>query len=217
MYTISRIYDFLSGPCLYITIPLCAAGLVRKTLIIMSGRSRGLRFPVFSAEGYTAAGSSASDYIWTDFISPGHDRVLVSASLLFHLAIFIAPFTAAAHAVLFDLAWGFFPPRIAPTITRTFAVAAVIAGIVLVLRRIFVGHVSAVSSWRDYAAMCCVLTPFVTGILAGKLVGPYEVIMVIHCASAHVLILALGWTRLGHMVFFLSGRAAASGLLKGAV
>lgn len=215
MYTLSLIYDFLAGPCLYITVPLGVAGLVRKTASIISGRSRGLRFPVFDVEGYAASGASSSDHSVTDIISSGHDRTLLSAGLIFHLAIFIAPLTAAGHAVLIDMSWGFLPPRISPVITRMFTLLTVITGVFLVLRRIFVRHVAAVSSWRDYAAMCCVLTPFISGILAAELAGPYETVMVIHCASAHILILAMGWTRLGHMVFFLYGRAVSSVLLKG--
>jgi nitrate reductase gamma subunit len=106
-------------------------------------------------------------------------------------------------------------PRINPGFTSFFTYAAVIAGIFLILRRTFIAHVFAVSSWRDYAAMVCVLTPFVTGILAGRLTGLYETVIVIHCASAHVLLLAFGWTRLGHMVFFASGRLVTLGLIKG--
>lgn len=210
-----QIYDFLAGPCLYITVPLCIAGILRKAVIIINGRNYGLKFhaPV-TQMSLTGRTSTTSFRVYPGTVS-GRNRILYSVSLLFHAAIFIAPVTAAAHWILFDMSWGVMPPRIDPGFTRLFTYAAVVAGIFLILRRTFTGHVFAVSSWKDYAAMVCVLTPFVTGILAGKLAGPYETVIVIHCASAHVLLLAVGWTRLGHMVFFASGRLVTLGLIKG--
>lgn len=196
MYITSGIYDFLAGPGLYITVPLCIAGLARKIIIIISGRNNGLRFLV---PQITAA---------------DRDSVLTAAGVIFHASIFMAPLTAMAHAILFDQAWGVLPPRVDPVITSVFTAAAIVTGLFLVLRRTFIRHVFAVTSWRDYAAMCCVLAPFITGMLAGQQVGPYEIIMVIHCASAHVLMLAIGWTRLGHMIFFASGRFVSPGPFK---
>ena len=200
MYMTTRIYDFLAGPCLYITLPLFIAGLMRKTLIILSGRKNRLRFPVVrpqvSLPGITGTG-----------------RINVSGvvSVLFHITLFMAPLTAKAHGILIDQSWGVLPPAIDPAITRILTGMVIISGLFFIMRRTFIHHVFAVSSWKDYAAIICVLTPFVTGLLSGELVGPYEMVMVIHCASAHIMLVAAGWTRLGHMVFYILGRIAVSG------
>lgn len=199
MHNMTQMYDFLAGPCLYITVPLCIAGLVRKLIVIISGRSLGLKFPVMQFEK-----------VFPVYAPAGRDRALAAGGTIFHAAIFLAPLTARAHGILLDLAWAVLPPRIDPAVTRVFTLAAILSGLYLVARRTFVRHVFAVSSWKDYASMICVLIPFVTGLLAGELVGAYETVMVIHCASAHILLLAIGWTRLGHMVFFISGRLASS-------
>ena len=208
MNIVSQLYDFLAGPCLYLTFPLCAAGLLRKALIITAGREFGLRFPGVQRGDLPAA------WIERDCIAPvitfaGRSPLFAAVSAMFHISIFAAPLTARAHGILLDLAWGVLPPRINPSVTGVFTAAAVISGLFLVMRRTFVSRVLAVSSWRDYAAMICVLLPFVTGLLARESIGNYEIIMLIHCAAAHVLLLAIGWTRLGHMVFFIAGRVAA--------
>ena len=215
MQTTSLIYDFLAGPCLYITVPLSIAGLARKTIIIISGRNNGLRFPVPHVKVSAYTGAASGDLIVPQITAAGRDRVLASAGVIFHASIFMAPLTSMAHAILLDQAWGVLPPLVNPVITRVFTAAAIAAGLFLLLRRTFIRHVFAVTSWSDYAVMCCVLAPFITGLLAGELAGPYEIIMVIHCAAAHALMLAIGWTRLGHMIFFASGLFLKPGIVDG--
>lgn len=135
--------------------------------------------------------------------------VVLCVSVLFHAAIIIAPLTARAHGILLDLSWGILPPRFSPVFTEFFTAAAIAAGFFLLCRRVIVRHVSAVSSWKDFAAMICVLIPFVTGFLAREMIGPYEIMMLIHVAGANLLLVMVGWTRLGHMVFFIAGKTVA--------
>ncbi len=208
------IYDFLAGPCLFITVPLCIAGIIRKIIIIVSGRNRGLGFPVMRNAGRNADWITHGDSSLTAIAAAGRDPLLAAAGILFHIAIFMALFSSHAHWILIDQSWGILLPGIDPVFTRTFTVTAIFSGFVLILRRTFVLHVLAVSSWKDYAAMLCVLLPFITGLLAGNLVGPYETVMVIHCVSAHILLIAIGWTRLGHLAFYASGRIVDFRLMK---
>jgi nitrate reductase gamma subunit len=181
-------------------------------MIIISGRQQGLRFPSPQTYKYMTEWAEGGGYMAPVVTLPGCNLVLSMVSILFHLAIFAAPLTASAHAILFDQAWHMMPQRINPAITDVFTMTAIISGFVFLLRRTFSRQVLAVSSWRDYAAMLCVLTPIVTGLLARKLTGPYEIIMVIHCTSANLLLISIGWTRLGHAVFFTAGRLAGFNL-----
>ncbi len=210
MDIISLLYDLLAGPCLYITVPLCITGLLRKAMIIFSGRDAGLRFPAVQQGGcVVSAGSVQGDFPQPALTMRRRGMALAVTSTIFHAAIFAAPLTAAAHWILIDNAWNVMPPRISPLLTSACTMAAIAAGAILLLRRTFVRHVLAVSSWRDYAAMACVMIPFVTGFMARMIIGPYEIIMLVHCAGAHLLLVAIGWTRLGHMIFFAAGRIAA--------
>lgn len=214
MNILPGLYDLLAGPFLYITVPLCIAGLARKAAIIISGRGEGLRFPVRLKDMLLSNTSGDMDYTTPRILITGNGLFLVSVSTLFHISILAAPLTARAHGILLDLAWNILHPRIDPEITGIFTATAVTAGILLILRRTFTGYVFTVSTWRDYAAMACVLAPFVTGLLARKQVFNYEAVMVIHCVSAHIFLLAAGWTRLGHMVFFIAGYFASPGIRK---
>lgn len=212
MNKMSLLYSFLAGPCLYITVPLCFSGLIRKMVILISGRRQGLRFPVSRTGKYISGEIKNNNPCAGIMTFIKGNSPLIFAGILFHLAIIAAPLTAAAHGILLDQAWHILPPEIDPLITDIFTFTAIAAGLFLLIRRTLVQHVLAVSSWRDYASMICVLTPFITGLLAREMKGPYDIIIITHCVAAHALLLAIGWTRLGHMVFFTAGRIAASGL-----
>lgn len=200
---ILQINSFLAGPCLYITLILCAAGLIRKASVIIEGRSRGLKFPVFQPEG----DADAQPLTFT-----GRNPFFAVLSILFHLAVIAAPLTARGHGILLDMSWGILPPRFNPLFTSSFTEIAMVAGIILLSRRIIVKHMRALSSWRDYAVMICVLVPFITGMMARGGIGNYEAVMFIHYLGAHILLVSIGWTRLGHFIFFSAALFVTSGV-----
>lgn len=192
MVFISQINSFLAGPCLYITLTLCIAGLVRKAAIIIEGRKQGLKFPVFQTNG--------ADEPFLTFT--GRNPVFAVVSILFHIAVIAAPVTARGHGILLDLSWGLLPPGFNPFFTSSFTGIAMVTGFLLISRRVFVKHVRALSSWQDYLLMFIVLVPFVTGMMAKGMIGNYESVMFLHYIGAHLILITLGWTRLGHFVFF---------------
>jgi nitrate reductase gamma subunit len=212
MNNLSRLYEFLAGPCLYITLPLCLAGLARKTVIIISGRRNGLRFLTPHTRKYIPSDFEDGEPVISSVAFIRRATLLAVTSIIFHISIIAAPLSAAAHAVLFDQAWFLMPQRVDPAVTGALTVTAIVSGSILLLRRAVFRHVAAVSSWKDYTAMLCVLIPFVTGLLARTLAGPYEIIIIIHVAGAHMLLVAIGWTRLGHMIFFSSALFAKNDL-----
>lgn len=199
----SLLYELLSGPCLYITVPLCIAGLARRFFLIRSGRRNGMLFPVFDS------------VIANRKRRPG-DILLFAVSSLFHIALLAAPLTAAAHLILFDLGWDVALPHIPQSVTGVFTVTAVVTGLMLMARRVLLKHVLAVSSWRDFALMALVLAPFITGYMARTGSRGYEAVMIIHCVTAHMLIVAAGWTRLGHFLFYAAGRLPVQLFSRGA-
>jgi len=199
---ILQINSFLAGPCLYITLTLCLAGLIRKALIIIEGREQGLKFPVFQTDGE----ADAPPLTFT-----GRNPFLAVVSILFHIAVIAAPLTARGHGILLDMSWGVLPPRFNQFFTSSFTGIAMVTGIILLSRRIFLKHVRALSSWSDYAVMICVLVPFVTGMMARGEIGDYEAVMFIHYIGAHILLVSIGWTRLGHFIFFGAALFVTSG------
>lgn len=175
---------------------------MRKASVIIEGRSRGLKFPVFHPDRE----ADAPPLTFT-----GRNPFFAVVSILFHIAVIAAPLTARGHGILLDMSWGVLPPRFNPLFTSSFTGIAMVTGIILLSRRIIVKHVRALSSWRDYAVMICVLVPFITGMMARGGIGNYEAVIFIHYLGAHILLVSIGWTRLGHFIFFSAALFVTSG------
>ncbi|MEM5790418.1 MAG: hypothetical protein AAGU11_24110, partial [Syntrophobacteraceae bacterium] len=59
----------------------------------------------------------------------------------------------------------------------------------------------------DYFLLLLTMAPFVTGFLAYRQIGPYEVMLIAHILTAEILLIAIPFTKLGHAVLFFFTRA----------
>jgi nitrate reductase gamma subunit len=68
------------------------------------------------------------------------------------------------------------------------------------LRRIVVPEVRYVTFAKEYLILLLVLAPFLTGLLAYHQIGPYEVMLILHILTGEILLVALPFTWLSHML-----------------
>ena len=78
----------------------------------------------------------------------------------------------------------------------------VIAGCVFFLiRRLKLPEVKFVTSASDYIILAIVAAPFVTGFLAYHQWFGYQFLLILHIISGEVMLMAIPFTRLSHMLF----------------
>jgi len=87
------------------------------------------------------------------------------------------------------------------------AIAVVVLGAILIVRRIADPTVRYVTSWGDYVFLAIVLAPFVTGILAYYQVFAYKLMVVLHIWTGAIWLMAIPFTKVSHMLFFPWTRA----------
>jgi nitrate reductase gamma subunit len=80
-------------------------------------------------------------------------------------------------------------------------------GIFLLVRRLVRPEVRLLTGIWDYALLVLALLPFLTGVLAYRYWGPYEILMVLHVFSGEILLVLIPFSKLGHMVLFFFTRA----------
>lgn len=127
--------------------------------------------------------------------------VMTIVTFAFHLCLLAAPIFLMAHAILFKEAWGFgwasLPDGVADGMT-----VIVMAGIVFFLvRRIVRPEVRFVTSASDYVLLAIVAAPFVTGFIAYHQLFAYRWMLVAHIVSGQIMLVAIPFTRLVHMLF----------------
>jgi len=134
-----------------------------------------------------------------------------TVSLVFHVALFLAPLTLPAHAILLKLGTGVGLPMLSERFVDHLTVFLLIPGAFFLLRRLLVPRVRALTTIRDYLVLLMVAAPFVTGYLAYHQVLPYKAMILSHMFLGEVLIGAIPFTKLGHMPFLIFARFFTAG------
>ena len=128
-------------------------------------------------------------------------------TFLFHLSLILSPIFLAAHVMMvdeaFNIGWVTIPDSVADVMT----VIVMICGLFLLLRRIKPGITKYVTTPQDYIILLIVLMPFVTGFLAYHQIAPYKWMILLHMLSGEIMLMAIPFTKLNHMIIGIFTRS----------
>ncbi|MGB5422261.1 MAG: respiratory nitrate reductase subunit gamma, partial [Desulfobacterales bacterium] len=126
--------------------------------------------------------------------------VLTVVTFVFHIALVIAPIFLLSHVILLDealnLSWWALPDAWADVLT----VVVIIGCVFFLVRRLTQPEVKFVTSASDFVILAVVAAPFITGFIAYHQWIDYPVMMVLHVVAGEVLLVAMPFTRLSHML-----------------
>ena len=197
----NSLYNFVSGPLAWVAFVIFIVGsLYRLIRLLMQVHKKEKFIYTYMSWKY----SLRSIFHWiTPFGTTNWRRhpVLTIVTFAFHICLIITPIFLLAHVVLWDEAfgvnWWFLPDNLAIVMTLI-----VIAGCVFFLvRRLVSPEVQYVTSASDYVILAIVAAPFITGFLAYYQWFGYPFFMVLHVVSGEVMLIAIPFTRLSHMLF----------------
>lgn len=131
---------------------------------------------------------------------------LTVLSWVFHICVVLLPVFLLAHAVLLYESWSLSWWSLPETVTDFMTLAVIVSCLYFLVRRILDPDVRNVTSASDYVLLGIVLLPFLTGFFAFHQWGPYRPILVLHILTGEILLVAIPFTRLSHMLLFLLSR-----------
>ncbi len=111
------------------------------------------------------------------------------------------------HAVLWQQSWGLSWWSLPPLIADLMTLVVILGGLFFMLRRLTAPEVRNVTDWRDIALVLLVIAPFLTGFIAHQGWLHHRVMMQVHIVTGVAWLLAVPFTRLSHMLWFLFSRA----------
>ena len=127
--------------------------------------------------------------------------VLTIVAFAFHICLILTPIFLLAHVTLidesWDLSWWTLPEGAAEIMTL---IVIFCCGFFLV-RRLVNPEVKFVTSASDYVILGIVAAPFVTGFLVYYQWFGYQTMLILHILSGEVMLVAIPFTRLSHMLF----------------
>lgn len=195
-----ELYAFVAGPMVWGAFAVCIGGLLWRggSLYLLLRRNDRMIFSYLDA-GYALRSVAVWSVPYATRSMRKHP-VMTGVAFLFHICIIVTPFFLAAHVFMLDealgIAWVVLDDRVADGMTLLVIGACVF----FAARRMLLPEVRYVTDWTDMALLFLVALPFVTGYLAYHQIGDYLTMILLHILAAEVLLVAIPFTRLSHML-----------------
>jgi nitrate reductase gamma subunit len=196
-----EIYNFVSGPLVWLAFILFFGGcLYRLVRLFMLVKEKEPFIFTYMSWKY----SLRSIFHWIipfGTVNWRRHPILTVVTFVFHIGLVIAPIFLLAHVILLDeavnLSWWTLPDAWADVLT----VVVIIGCLFFLVRRLTQPEVKFVTSASDFVILTIVAAPFITGFIAYHQWIDYPVMMVLHVVAGEVLLVAIPFTRLSHMLF----------------
>ncbi len=128
--------------------------------------------------------------------------VLTIVTFAFHLCLFITPIFLLAHIILWSESWlGISYWSLPDGVVDIMTLVVIGSCIFFLIRRLTLPEVQFVTSASDYVILAIVAAPFVTGFIAYHQWFNYQLFLILHILAGEVMLVAIPFTRLSHMIF----------------
>jgi nitrate reductase gamma subunit len=195
------LYNFVSGPLVWLAFIIFICGCLYRliTLIVLVHKKEKFIYSYMSWKY-----SLRSIVRWsTPFATENMRRhpAMTIAAFVFHICLILTPIFLLAHVTLveesWDLSWWTLPDPLAAIMTLMVIAACVF----FLVRRLVSPEVQYVTSASDYILLAIVAAPFITGILVYYQLFAYQILLILHVLSGEIMLVAIPFTRLSHMLF----------------
>lgn len=199
-------YHFASGPLVWIAFIVFVAGMVYQFVRLLTlAKKDKVIYPYMSAK-YGLR--SLVHWIIPFGTKNMRDRYEVTiVTFVFHICLVLLPIFLTAHVVMFAFSWGPQWITLSESAATTMTVLVILAALFFLVRRLMMPEVRFVTFASDYVLLAIAAAPFVTGFIANRQWFDYETMVLIHMICGAVMLMAIPFTRLSHMLFFPFTRA----------
>lgn len=133
--------------------------------------------------------------------------LLTAATFIFHVSIILVGLFLAGHAVILRSVIGGSLPTLPAWLADTLTLLAIVALLVLILRRLLLPHVRVLTTSGDWFALLLTLLPLVSGFVAAHAGPEAEGAYVAHLITGTLFLVLAPFTRLSHLVLYFLSRA----------
>jgi nitrate reductase gamma subunit len=129
------------------------------------------------------------------------------ATFAFHICLLVTPILLLAHNVLLYESWGVRLPTLPEGVADVMTLVVIFAALFFVARRLFHPTVSYVTRASDWVVLIIAVAPFLTGYIATQGWLHYESMLLLHMFTGALFLMAVPFTRVSHMLYFVFTRA----------
>ncbi len=199
-------YEFISGPLALFSILVFIVGSTYQVISMLKlAKKDKIIYPYMDLKY-----SLRSLMHWVVPFATRNMRLQPEVTVMtfaFHIGLVLMPLFLLPHNILieraFGVSWWTLPKGIADALT----LVVILGGVVFLIRRLSNRVIRFVTYPSDYVILAIAVTPFLTGFLAYHHLLPYKVMSTLHILSGEIMLIAIPFTRLAHMLYFAFARA----------
>lgn len=194
-------YEFVRGPLAMIAFAVLIFGSVFRLALFYT---RGSNFKMLYPKENLTRGSLSAALGLIPFATRfmRSRPIFTCITVLFHLSALLVPLFFFSHIVLwfesFDISWKSLPDDLADIMT----LFVLFSCIFFFIRRLAISEIKMVSGTSDFFILILIFISFLTGFLAFHQYGPYRPMLVTHILSSEILMAAIPFSRLWHMIIY---------------
>ena len=126
--------------------------------------------------------------------------IVTLVTFAFHICLIVTPIFVSAHIILFDESWNVSWWSLPDSIVQVMTLIVIGSCVFFLIRRLISPEVRYVTSGSDYILLTIVSAPFITGFLAYYQWFGYPFFTNLHVLSGEIMLVAIPFTRLSHML-----------------
>jgi nitrate reductase gamma subunit len=194
------IYQFVSGPLAWFAFIVFIGGCLYRlvSLLVLVHRKEPFIYSYMSWKY-----SLRSILRWsTPFATENMRRHpgMTIVTFAFHICLLITPIFLLAHIVLIEEAWNLSWWSLPDGLADAMTLIVITGCIFFLVRRLTNPEVQYVTSASDFVLLAIIVAPFVTGFLAYYQWFGYKFFVIIHILAGEIMLVAIPFTRLSHMI-----------------
>ena len=194
------IYQFVSGPLAWFAFIVFIGGCLYRlvSLLVLVHRKEPFIYSYMSWKY-----SLRSILRWsTPFATENMRRHpgLTIVTFAFHICLLITPIFLLAHIILIEEAWNLSWWSLPDGLADAMTLIVITGCIFFLVRRLTNPEVQYVTSASDFVLLAIIAAPFVTGFLAYYQWFGYKFFVIIHILAGEIMLVAIPFTRLSHMI-----------------
>jgi nitrate reductase gamma subunit len=194
------LYNFVSGPLVWLAFIIFIGGCLYRLISLMVLVHKKEKF-IYSYMSWKY--SLRSIVRWsTPFATENMRRhpAMTIVAYVFHVCLILTPIFLLAHVTLVDESWDLSWWTLPDTLAAIMTLLVIGACVFFLVRRLVNPEVQYVTSASDYILLTIVAAPFITGFLVYYQWFGYQTLLILHILSGEIMLVAIPFTRLSHML-----------------
>lgn len=196
--------EIAKGPMFRFTLVILVLGLARLVILSLWGMLVAIRRAGDRNISYTQIVKETLSWLVPIHRLHRTRPIFSYASFVLHLGIIFAGLFLSNHIAILASNLAISWPAIYRPVLDILTLAAIVAGMYLLLFRIYVRNSRFMSNVMDYVLLLLILNIFVSGYVAGRAWNPipYDTLMLFHTLNGVVLLLLIPFTKIAHCVLY---------------